>query len=267
MKRHVIMMLACLLTGGAYRSAVAQVAPTAPAVAAPAEQVDAMAILTHMTDTLAKATGFSVTLNVTYDVVQESGEKVEFGEVRQLLLGRPNGLRIDVVGRDGTRQEIRFDGKSLTMFTPGTPFYAALEHPGSVDDILYYIAYGLQTPIPLSLLFVTTVTQELEKRIDDIDLVDIETLDGKEVDHLVARTAEVDFQVWVATGDPAVPLRVVISYKKAPGQPQFAANLSDWNFAPKIDPAAFTFVPPANARPIPFMVRVAAKPKTPAAGR
>jgi len=111
------------------------------------------------------------------------------------------------------------------------------------------------------------VTQELDKRIHEIDLVDIETLDGKEVDHLVARTDEIDFQVWVTTGDQPVPLRVVISYKKAPGQPQFAANLSDWNFAPKIDPAAFTFVPPADARPIPFMVRVAAQPKTPKAGR
>ncbi|HME21774.1 MAG TPA: DUF2092 domain-containing protein [Acetobacteraceae bacterium] len=158
MKRPVIVLLACLLTGGAYRPVVAQVPPSAPAVAAPAEQADAMAILTRMTDTLAKATSFSVTLNVTYDVVQEAGEKVEFGEVRRILLSRPNGLRIDLEGRDGTRQQTTFDGKTLTMFTPGTPFYATLEHPGSVDDILYYIAFELQTPIPLSMLLVTTVT-------------------------------------------------------------------------------------------------------------
>jgi hypothetical protein len=153
------------------------------------------------------------------------------------------------------------------MFTPGTPFYASLDHPGTVDDILYYIAFDLQTPIPLSMLLVTTVTQELEKRIQEVDLVDVETLDGKPVDHLAARTEEVDFQVWVAKGDPAVPLRVVINYKKAPGQPQFSANLSDWNFTPKIDVSAFAFVPPADARPIPFMVRLAAKPQPPKAGR
>ena len=115
MKRPVIVLLACLLTGGAYRTVVAQVPPTAPAVTAPAEQVDAMAILTRMTDTLAKATSFSVTLNVTYDVVQEAGEKVEFGEVRRILLSRPNGLRIDLEGRDGTRQQTTFGkrGKSV----------------------------------------------------------------------------------------------------------------------------------------------------------
>ena len=149
------------------------------------------------------------------------------------MLNRPNNLRIDLEGRDGTRQEVHFDGKTLTMFTPGTPFYASLDHPATVDGILYYIAFDLQTPIPLSMLLVTTVAQELEKRIQEVDLVDVETLDGKQVDHLAARTEEVDFQVWVANGDPAVPLRVVISYKKSPGQPQFSANLSDWNFAPR----------------------------------
>jgi hypothetical protein len=260
-------MLACLLMGGAYRPVAAQVPPSAPAVSVPAAQVDAMAILDRMADTLAKATSFSVNLNATYDVVQKSGQKVEFGEFRRILLSRPKDLRIDVEGRDGTRQEVRFDGKTLTMYTPGTHFYASLEHPGSVDAILFYIAYDLQTPIPLSLLLVTTMSQELEKRIQEIDLVDVETLDGKQVDHLAARTEEVDLQVWVARGNPAVPLRVVISYKKSPGQPQFAANLSDWNFAPKIDASAFAFVPPADARPIPFMVRVATKPQTPKAGR
>ena len=249
--------------------AVAQAPPTAPtsAVQEATESAQAEALLMRMAEHLGKATSFSVTLNVTYDVVQQSGEKVEFGEVRHILLNRPNDLRIDVDGRDGSRQEIRFDGKTMTMFTPGSPFFASLEHPGSVDDILFYIADGLQTPIPLSLLLVTTVAQELERRIDEIDLVDNETLDGKEVDHLAVRTDEVDFQVWVAKGELPVPLRVVISYKKAPGQPQFAANLSDWNFAPKIDMSAFTFVPPAGERPIPFMVRVAARPKMPKAGR
>ena len=43
----------------------------------------------------------------TYDVVQESGEKIEFGEARQILLSRPNGLRVDLERRDGSRQQKR----------------------------------------------------------------------------------------------------------------------------------------------------------------
>ena len=67
MKRPVMILLACLLTGGTLGPVVAQVPPSAPAVNALAEQVGAMAILTRMTDTLAKADSFSVTLNASYE--------------------------------------------------------------------------------------------------------------------------------------------------------------------------------------------------------
>jgi hypothetical protein len=59
------------------------------------------------------------------------------------------------------------------VFTPGTPFYAALEHPGSVMISSTTSPMGCRRRSPLALLFVTTVTQELEKRTHDIDLVDI----------------------------------------------------------------------------------------------
>jgi hypothetical protein len=220
-----------------------------------------------MADYLAKAKFFSVTVDTGYDVVQASGQKVEFGEVRHVLLSRPDNLRVDVERRDGSTQQIRFDGKIVTMFTPGKPFYASLEKPGSVDEVLYYIVEGLKTPIPLSLLLVTTMPQELEKRITDIALVDDETLGGKDVEHLAVRTEEVDFQVWIAKGDEPVPLRVVITYKKAPGQPQFWADLTDWNFSPQVDKSAFTFVPPADARSVAFMVPVGGEPAPHRAGR
>jgi hypothetical protein len=77
----------------------------------------------------------------------------------------------------------------------------------------------------------------------------------------------VDFEVWIASGEQPVPLRVVITYKDAPGQPQFRANLTDWNFSPRIDKTAFTFVPQADAQPVAFMVPAAAEPAPQRTGR
>ena len=90
----------------------------------------------------------------------------------------------------------------------------------------------------------------MQKRVSEVELVDDEILGGKDV----ARTDDIDFRVWVAKGDQPVPQRAVITYKKAPGSPQFQADLADWNFAPQIDKAMFAFVPPAGAIPVPFMV-------------
>jgi hypothetical protein len=266
-KQSAAMLLACIATSAIQRPTAAQQPPAAPSVEAPAQKVDAEAILLRMADYIAKANAFSVTVVAGYDVVQESGQKVEFGEVRHILLSRPDDLHVDLERRDGSRQQVLYDGKTLTMFTPGEPFYASLERPGTVDQIIYYIVEGLKTPIPLSLLLVTTVPQEIQKRVTDVALVDDETLGGKQVEHLAARSEEVDFQVWVADGDEPVPLRVVITYKTAPGQPQFWANLTDWNFSPSVEKSAFAFVPPADARPVAFMVPTAGEPAPQQTGR
>jgi hypothetical protein len=52
-----------------------------------------------MANYLAQAQSFSVTIDAAYDVVQASGQKIEFGEVRQILLNRPDDLRIDLQKR------------------------------------------------------------------------------------------------------------------------------------------------------------------------
>ncbi len=235
---------------------MAQARQTPPASAAQeaTDPAQAKALLMRMAEYLAKAQAFSVTVDASYDVVQGSGQKIEFGEVRRVLLNRPDDLRIDVEKRDGLKTQIFFDGKDLTLFNPGENVFARLTRPGSVDEILYYFVKDLQTPIPLSLLLVTALPQEMEKRVTDIAVVGHETLAGKPTEHLAARTDDLDFQVWMATGDEPVPLRIVLTYKHAAGQPQFSAMLSDWNFHPQIDPAAFVFVPSAGAESVAFMV-------------
>jgi hypothetical protein len=78
----------------------------------------------------------------------------------------------------------------------------------------------------------------------------------------------VDFQVWVAQGSQPLPRRIVITYKDEPRQPQFWADLSNWNLAPEVSDALFTFTPPEGADRIPFLaeVRGAAATATPKKG-
>jgi len=48
-----------------------------------------------MSEYLAQTERFSVVVRDGYDVVQESGQKLEFGEVRKLTVSRPDHLRIE----------------------------------------------------------------------------------------------------------------------------------------------------------------------------
>jgi len=225
-----------------------------PVAATSPEPTEAKALLIKMADFLGKAQAFSVNIDAVYDVVQASGQKIEFGEVRHVLIDRPNHMRVQAEMSNGETLMMYFDGKTFIMFSPKEDVFAKLEKPGSVDDVMKFIVLDLQTPIPLSMLLLASIKEELEKRITEVDYVEQTSIAGKPADHLAVRTADIDFQVWVAQGEQPLPLRVVITYKGAPGQPQFSADLSDWNLAPKIEESAFAFSPPAGAQAISLMV-------------
>ena len=47
-----------------------------------------------------------------------------------------------------------------------------------------------------------------------------------------------DWQLWIEHGKKPVPRKIVITYKKLPTQPQWAATFSDWRFDRAL-PASF----------------------------
>jgi hypothetical protein len=73
-------------------------------------------------------------------------------------------------------------------------------------------------------------------------------IDGVEVHQLAFRGAEVDWQLWVTSGDRPLPVRYVITTKTIPGGPQYTLQLTNWNVTPQADPARFVFTPPSGAR-------------------
>lgn len=232
---------------------------TAPEEAAPDEAViepEAMDALRRMAETLAQTQRFSVTIRASYDVVQETGEKIEFGERRVVTLSRPDTLRVESQESDGKRTEVTFDGKAITVFNPAENVYAQIEKTGSVDDAVRYLAQEIRVRLPLALLLVSTLPDELERRLESLAYVERDTLTAVPSDHLVGQTEDVDFQVWISTGDKPLPQRITITYKTDEGEPQYRADLTDWNLEPDATPAQLAFRPPDGAERIPVMIRV-----------
>lgn len=227
-----------------------------PVERGPVIEAEAMAVLKRMTERLARAERFSVDILSGYEVVQESGQKVEFGERRVVLLSRPDRLRVEAQSSDGDRRVVVFDGKTITVFDSGENVYAQLERPGTVDDAVRHLVRDLGVRLPLALMVVTTLPAELEGRLQSLDYVEEDTLGEVPADHLAGRTEDVDFQLWVPRQGEPLPRRLVITYKHAQGAPQFWAAFSDWNLSPEVPEAKFAFAPPGGAERIPFLVRV-----------
>lgn len=218
---------------------------------------EAVPILKKMSEYLAQTERFSVVVRDGYDVVQESGQKLEFGEVRKLTVSRPDHLRIEVERSNGEKGVVIFDGKDITVYLANQNVYAISPRPGSLDQAIKYVVGDLKVRVPLAMMLLSTLPSELDNRVASADYVEKTTISDVPCDHLAVRTAGgVDFQVWIAQGDQPLPRRIVITYKDETGQPQFWADLSDWNLAPEISDALFTFTPPNGAERIQFLAEV-----------
>ena len=208
-----------------------------------------------MVNFLAKAPRLSVTADCSYQVVQESGQKIEFGEVRAITLRRPDRVHIDTTRRDGARRGLIFDGKQLVAFDVDQKVYATIQKTGTTDAAFDYIKNDLDMRLPLSELFSSNLPQKISDMLGSARLVGEETLNGVATDHVALRGDTADLQFWIAReGDP-LPQRLVITYRLAEGQPQFEANFRDWNLTPDVPDSAFAFTPAEGAQEIPFLVR------------
>ncbi|ABK16284.1 DUF2092 domain-containing protein [Syntrophobacter fumaroxidans] len=224
-------------------------------------QADGMAILMRTANFLAQAGQFSFRLSAGYDVLQETGQKIEFGEVRQVTLVRPDRMRVDTERSDGEKAQAIFNGQEIIVYSPGDKVYATAGKPGDLDSALRYLVNDLQLRLPLSLMYVRDFPAELERRMLSVDVVEKVAAMDVPCIHLAGRTDTVDFQFWIPTeGDP-LPRRVVMTYKLAEGQPQFWANFTEWNLSPNPPQGFFSFTPPEGVQRIAFLAELeVAKP-------
>jgi hypothetical protein len=231
--------------------------------AGPEIEEKAMTIFKRMADFLSKAQQLSVTIESEFDVVQDSGEKIEFGETRKIVLRRPDRLRVDTTKRDGAKGGMVFNGKDITAFSMTENVYATVAKPGPVDDAIAYFIDDLDMRLPLAELFSSTVVKTLAEQARAADYVGQATIAGVSCDHLSLRGERVDFQVWVAQGDRPLPQRVIITYARAEGQPQFRAQFNEWNLSPEAPDSLFAFTPSEGTTKIAFAPRRRIEPEPP----
>ncbi len=207
-----------------------------------------------MANKIADVNKFSVTIRMGYDVVQDNGQKIEFGEVREVSVLRPYCLKMKAKQSDGDINGVVFDGKIFTQYSLKENVYARLRLIGDIDRVVKYAVAKFGVRVPLARMLVTTFPEEIRKLTKEVVFVERDVLGDVPTYHIAGRTDDVDYQVWIA--DDNLPRRIVLTYKNEVGQPQFWANFYNWDLNPSLTKEDFIFKPPKGAEEIPFVVPV-----------
>ena len=235
-----------------------------PVAAAQSSAVDPAAtrILERMTEYLGSLKSFSVNTQLTIEDVTDRDHRIDLDVSAQVTVDRPNRLRSERRG-DITEQTFVYDGKSLALFNPGENVYATEPAPATIEGLLDYARDSLGLIVPVADLVYHNSYELLMQDVNYATVIGKTVIGGVTCNHLLFSRPGVDFQVWVADGDKALPCKYVVTDTGQPGWVSITTVMSDWNLSPDVSDAVFRFVPPEGAKRIPFMRPGASTPSSP----
>lgn len=223
-------------------------------VRAQASAVDPAAtqILKRMTDYVGSLQQFSVHTQNTLEDMLESGHRVDIDVSAKVIISRPNKLRAERRG-DLIDQIFYYDGKRLTLYNPSDKVYATEPAPGTIEEMLNFVRGSLGILIPAADLVYRNAFPLLMQDVAFAVVIGKTVIGGVKCDHVLFSRPGVDFQVWVADADKPLPYRYVVTDTGTPELLSVTTVMSDWNVAPAVGDASFTFAPPQGAQKISFM--------------
>lgn len=191
---------------------------------------------------------FAVHADISDEIVQDNGQKLQFGGTADYIVRTPDLIRLDL--NYVTRHRIyTYDGKALIQYSPQLGYYTTMAVSGTIGDMIMKIKEKYDLEMPLADLFLWGTDRADTGNIIEAAFIGLEQVDGHESEHFAFRQDGVDWQIWIKPGDQALPEKLVITSTVEPSQPSYVANLQ-WDLAVKTKDADFSFTPPAGAMEI-----------------
>jgi hypothetical protein len=244
-----MVVLGLLLVSVAVTSTRAETTPASGAQPA-ASAVDPASIqaLKGMGAYLQTLKRFRVTNELTGERALQDGQKLQHTASAEMDVERPNRLHV-VMNTASTERELSYDGKSVTLYTPGQGYYSTVEFTGNLGELIDRLEarYGVQ--LPLQDLFLWGTPAAPVDKIESAMNAGQDLVGGDVCDHYAFRQGTIDWQLWIQTGSEPLPRKLVITNRADEARPQ-SVSMIDWDLKPTFKDAVFTFVPPKDAKKI-----------------
>ncbi len=238
-----------LLAAALLSFTVAVPALAAEPTAKPGITEEASAALKQMSQTLlGKQFSFQArTLRVYADV---DGRFLHIGHTLKVLVQRPNRMRVDIDGDDGVTQ-VFYDGKTLVVYAPARKEYVSIPVPDTIEAMNKEAEKRIGFDFPLLDFLTTAPDKAILTGVTQGKIVNEVTIDGGPTNHLTLfQPPGLELELWLAKTAQSLPERLYLTYRSVPGQPNFIAQFSDWNFSVTPTDADFTFQPPEGAKQV-----------------
>ncbi|HKR46373.1 MAG TPA: DUF2092 domain-containing protein, partial [Paraburkholderia sp.] len=208
----------------------AQTAASAPAASAAAVVPAAVEALQRMGANLQSLKRFTVSTQLIGERVLEDGQKLQHTATAVLDVDRPNRIRA-VMTSARSHREIVFDGKNVTLFTPAQKYYSTVAFDGTVGALIDRLRDRYGVELPLADLFVWGTPQAPTGQFESAMFAGQDYVGYDLCDHYAFRQKDLDWQIWMTTGEHPLPRKIVITRRDDDARPQ-SVSILDWTVHP-----------------------------------
>ena len=252
MKLRYVIVLDAFFAGGLI-GIIPLTAPASHAAAQekkPAISEEASAALLRMGQSL-RAEKFSFQAQTIRVYADPNGEPLHIFHTLKITVRRPNKLLAEATGDDGSSKLV-FDGKTALVYSATHNKYASIPVPeGTIDAMLKEAVGRLGVDLPLADFLSDAPNKAFLSGVTSGRVINTVTIDNAPYDHLFfSQPPGIELELWLAKNERALPARLIVTYRSLPGNPNFIALFSDWNFDVQPTEADFTFQPPAGAEQV-----------------
>jgi hypothetical protein len=204
---------------------------------------DPKAMFKEMSDYLASQNAIAFDYDANLDVVTLDGERLGLASSGKMTLNRPNKLHATRTGGFAD-VEVGFDGTNLTLLGKNTKLYAQVPMPGTIDHLVNELRGTYRRPVPAADLLPSNPYEQLIPLVKEAKDLGSGVIGGVECDHLAFRTADVDWQIWIAQGARRYPCRYVITSPHIPGTPAYTIDVRSWKTGADVADNFTVAIPP-----------------------
>jgi len=218
-------------------------ATTTPMTAAPdvEDSLDPEAVVAQMTSFMSAHETFAFEAKVSYESLQESGQKLHFDLMQHVAVSQPDRLFWVTVEDDARIDSAWFNAGTFSMIKQPDNIYGQIDVPATIPEMIDVLAKDYGLVVPFSDLLSGGEVPVLLRDLEASDYIGLAWVEGKWSHHVAMRNEIVDYEVWIqAEGDP-VPLKVTITWKLEEGLPAFVARFKTWDFSPGFAEGFFDF--------------------------
>ena len=252
MKPRIMALLISLFTSVVISLAVASSTVThAASPPKPTISQDASSAVARMGKSLqAKAFSFGAQTIRVYE--DQNGEQLHIAHEFKVTVRRPDRLLIDGTGDDGPRKLV-YDGNSVVLALDDGKEYATIPVPNTIQRMMQVVMGHFGVDFPLADFLTDDPAKAFLMGVTSGREVNVATIGGVQCRHLVfLQPPGIQLELWLEDNDQSLPRRLIVTYRSLPGEPNFVAEMSDWNFSVQPSDAQFKFEAPQGAQQLEF---------------